>query len=55
MTKINSNFGFPPLKEVWLGDCYLESYYSHLPNEIADPLCQITEWTNGVHRKIDQC
>lgn len=45
MTKINSNFGFSPLKEVWLGDCYPESYYDHLPNEIADPLCQITQWT----------
>lgn len=44
MTKINSNFGFSPLKEVWLGDCYPESYYDHLPNEIADPLCQITQW-----------
>lgn len=42
---INSNFGFTPLKEVWLGDCYPESYYDHLPNEIADPFRQITEWT----------
>ena len=30
---INSNFGFTPLKEVWLGDCYPESYYDHLPNK----------------------
>ena len=42
---INSNFGFTPLREVWLGDCYPESYYDHLPNEIADPFRQITEWT----------
>jgi len=42
---INSNFGFTPLKEVWLGDCYPESYYDHLPNEIADPFRIITEWT----------
>jgi hypothetical protein len=42
---INSNFGFTPLKEVWLGDCYPETYYDHLPNEIADPLSMITEWT----------
>lgn len=42
---INSNFGFTPLREVWLGDCYPESYYNHLPNEIADPFRQITEWT----------
>jgi hypothetical protein len=42
---INSNFGFTPLKEVWLGDCYPTTYYDHLPNEIADPFRQITEWT----------
>jgi hypothetical protein len=42
---INSNFGFTPLKEVWLGDCYPESFYDHLPNEISDPFRQITEWT----------
>lgn len=42
---INSNFGFTPLKEVWLGDCYPESFYDHLPNNIADPFKQITRWT----------
>lgn len=42
---INSNFGFTPLKEVWLGDCYPASFYDHLPNEIADPFRLITEWT----------
>ena len=41
---INSNFGFTPLKEVWLGDTYPESYYDNLPNEVADPLRQITQW-----------
>lgn len=45
ISKINSNFGFTPLKEVWLGDCYPESFYDHLPNEIADPFRQITQWT----------
>lgn len=42
---INSNFGFTPLREIWIGDCYPESFYDHLPNEIADPFRQITEWT----------
>ncbi len=41
---INSNFGFTPLKEVWLGDTYPESFYEHLPNAVADALCQITQW-----------
>lgn len=49
---INSNFGFTPLKEVWLGDCYPESYYDHLPNEIADPFRQITEWTKEDTKKL---
>lgn len=42
---INSHFGFTPLKELWLGDCYPESFYDHLPNEIADPLRKITQYT----------
>ena len=42
---INSNFGFTPLREVWLGDCYPENFYDHLPNEVADPFRQISQWT----------
>ena len=42
---INVNFTFTPLKEVWLGNCYPEQFYNHLPNEIADPFRKITEWT----------
>lgn len=51
---INSNFGFTPLKEVWLGDCYPESFYDHLPNEIADPFRQITEWTKTDLTKLQK-
>lgn len=51
---INSNFGFTPLREVWLGDCYPESYYDHLPNEIADPFRQITEWTKEDTGRLQQ-
>lgn len=42
---INSNFGFTPLKEVWLGDCYPTSFYDHYPSEIRDAFNLITEWT----------
>lgn len=42
---INSNFGFTPLKEVWLGDCYPASFYDHYPSEIRDAWHLITEWT----------
>jgi hypothetical protein len=42
---INVNFTFTPLREIWLGDCYPEQFYDHLPNEVADPFRQITQWT----------
>jgi len=51
---INSNFGFTPLREVWLGDCYPESYYDHLPNQIADPFRLITEWTKKDLTQLQQ-
>jgi len=51
---INSNFGFTPLKEVWLGDCYPEYFYDHLPNEIADPFRLITQWTKEDTNKLQK-
>jgi len=51
---INSNFGFTPLKEVWLGDCYPAAWYDHLPNKIADPFRQITEWTKEDTGKLQK-
>jgi hypothetical protein len=51
---INSNFGFTPLKEIWLGDCYPVAWYDHLPNEIADPFRQITEWTKEDTGKLQK-
>jgi hypothetical protein len=51
---INSNFGFTPLREVWLGDCYPEHFYDHLPNEIADPFRVITQWTKEDTNKLQK-
>lgn len=51
---INSNFGFTPLKEVWLGDTYPESFYEHLPNAVADALCQITQWCKEDTSKLQK-
>lgn len=51
---INSNFGFTPLKEVWLGDCYPASFYDHLPNEISDPFRLITEYTHEDTARLQQ-
>lgn len=49
---INSNFGFTPLKEVWIGDCYPESFYDHLPSDVRDAFCTITEWTKKDTKKL---
>lgn len=35
-----------------MGDCYPESWYDHLPNEVADPLRQITQWTKEDIKKL---
>ena len=43
--RVNSFTGFQPLKEVWLGDCYPESFYNHLSAEVQDAFGIITEWT----------
>jgi hypothetical protein len=43
--RVNSFTGFQPLKEVWLGDCYPESFYNHLPAAVQDAFGVITEWT----------
>jgi len=51
---INSHFGFTPLQEVWLGDCYPEHWYDHLPNDVADPLRIITEWTKQDITKLQR-
>ena len=51
---INSNFGFTPLKEVWIGDCYPESFFDHLPDEVADPFRVITEWTRQDTHKLQK-
>lgn len=47
-----SHTGFQPLKEIWLGDCYPEKFYYHLPNEIQDAFLKITEQTQQDLRYI---
>ena len=53
---INSHNGWDSLLEVWLGDVYPESWYSHLPAEIADNFSKITEITKQdltvIHNKL---
>jgi len=44
-TQIHSHTGFQPLKEVWLGDCYPESYYEHFTSKERDFFAYITEIT----------
>lgn len=50
--RVNSFTGFQPLKEVWLGDCYPEHFYNHLPNSVQDAFGIITEWTKSDLFKI---
>lgn len=42
---IISHTGFQPLKEVWIGDCYPESWYSDFDNQAQDIFCKITQDT----------
>jgi hypothetical protein len=51
---INSNFGFTPLREVWIGNCYPAHFYDHLPNEIADAFREITEITEHDTGRLQQ-
>jgi hypothetical protein len=51
---INSHDSWSPLQEVWLGDVYPASWYSHLAPEIKDVFQQITEITQEDLAKI-QC
>jgi hypothetical protein len=55
--RVNSFTGFQPLKEVWLGDCYPEKFYNHLPSEVEDAFSIITEWTktdlNNIQKTLE--
>jgi len=42
---ISSHTGFQTLKTVWLGDVYPENFYSHLPSDLQDAFCKLTEST----------
>lgn len=42
---VNSHNSWSKLEEVWLGDIYPDSWYSHLPDEIEDTFCRINEIT----------
>lgn len=52
--RVNSFTGFQDLKEVWLGDCYPEHFYSHLSSRVQDAFGIITEWTRTDLAKIQQ-
>jgi hypothetical protein len=44
---ISSHSGFQPLKTVWLGDVYPESFYDSFDSELRDSLCQLTDTTKS--------
>lgn len=45
MKIVESYTGFQPLEEVWIGGTYPENFYRHLPNEVEDTFCILTEKT----------
>lgn len=53
MSLVNSNCGFTPLQEVWLGDVYPHHFYDHLPGAVRDAFQTITDWTKQDLQKIE--
>ena len=51
---IESHTGFQPLKEVWLGDCYPESYYASFTAEEQDFFGRVTESTKEDLTKLQK-
>lgn len=53
---INSFNSWGRLREVWLGDVYPTSWYDHLPSEVRDVFCQLTDITKHdlgiIHKKL---
>ena len=54
MKIIESFTGFQPLEEAWMGGVYPEKFYQHLPNQIEDSFCKITEITNKTFDQLYQ-
>jgi hypothetical protein len=53
--KISSHSGFQPLKEVWVGNVYPESFAHAVPPEQQDIFCQISEITQQDIKKLVKC
>lgn len=51
---ISSHTGFQPLREVWLGDCYPDSWYSDFDSQAQDIFGLITELTKQDLKKFEQ-
>ena len=54
MKIIESFTGFQPLEEAWIGGTYPTSFYKHLPNEIEDTFCRISEQTQTGFDKLEK-
>jgi len=54
MKIIESFTGFQPLEEVWIGGVYPEKFYQHLPNQVEDAFCKITEMTNKTFDQLNK-
>lgn len=54
MSIVESYTGFQPLKEVWLGDCYPESFYEYFDDQAEDFFCKISEITRADLSKLQK-
>ena len=54
MKMVESYSGFQPLEEAWIGGTYPEKFYEHLPNEIEDTFCHITEQTTKSFSQLEK-
>ena len=53
--KISSHTGFQPLKEVWVGNVYPESFAQAVPLAQQDIFCKISEITQQDIKKLVKC
>ena len=49
---VSSHDQWSPLKEVWIGSCYPESFFNHFDNEKQDIFCRLAEITSKDFSKL---
>jgi hypothetical protein len=55
ISNISSHTGFQPLKEVWVGNMYPESFADAVPKKHRDLFCEIAQNTQDDIKKLNAC